>query len=220
MARVTVTLPPLLTDPSLAQGAVISIASEAVRVSMTKTLGEMKKTSSTKRRPGSVPANTGALSRSLSVQPVRVQAGKVKTGIQSPLPYAPIMDSGRQPGRRLWWGWLLYGRGAERNPEGWKTGWVRRQMRAVVDEYARNLQAAYISTHKKKRKGVNRSIDKYQKQAAFLLARSIARKIVARGIKGRRYAARYAPGGDKHIGLLDSIQREFTATAKRQGFIK
>lgn len=201
MASVSVKLPRMVTHPQEMQAKIVAATAEGLKVAMTRELGTIQ-------RGGTVPANTGALLKSLvSTEPMRrpthVEASYASVG--QPAIYSDVMDKGRHPGRRLWHGWLLYGRGSERTADGWQTGWVNRRMRADVDRLASALKAE---------RGGNGN---YRKQAAFLLARKVARNIVTRGIQGREFFHRYARSSPERARFYAQIERDVKAAMRRKG---
>lgn len=216
MADVRVTLPEVLGSPKRFHARLETSVRVGMRVAMVETVEDIKKY-------GDVPRNTGLLTRSLKAVDVTVADGAVRSGIKATgaaAVYADVMDKGRRRGKKVWFGWLLYGRGQESNREkSWRTGWIFRKRRDDVDALARRLQAEYKAAHPKKRKGVSRAIGKFQRRAAFLLARKVALNIFRRGIRGYEYARQYAPGGDRHDELVARITARISEQMRRRGLV-
>lgn len=212
-ATVHVKLPELISAPEKRARKIVEATRAAVERTMVLTLKDI-------RTGDTVPVNTGALHKSLR----HTRATQTRDGVSSqiisagmPAIYAPVMDQGRTPGRRMWFGWLYYGRDGEGNPASWKSGWVWRRMKNEVRRIAHDLQSKYKAAHPRKRSGVSRRFVKFEQQAAYLLARKIARNIAARGIKARRFASRYSKPGPAREKLLKTLGQSMSAEWKRRG---
>lgn len=200
-ATVYVELPRLVTHPEERAAQMVAAVEEGLLVSTTREIGRIKAGTT-------VPANTGALVKSLvATQPTRigsfVEASFLSAG--QPAVYSTVMDKGRTPGKRLWMGWLLYGRGSERTAEGWRTGWVNRRMGSDVERVAAALKAE---------RGGRRD---YRKEAAFLLARKVARAIVTKGITAREFFHRYYRPTPDRTRFVGQIRRDILSAMKRRG---
>lgn len=204
-ATIHVKLPELILSPEKRARLLLLAAQDALDVTMTRTLGQIK-------QGNTVPVGvTGNLWASLQHTPPQivgttVQSSFISTGQAAK--YAQVMDHGRRPGRRLWYGWLYYQRDMERNPAGWEGGWVNRRLRGQVTALAANLQ---------REAGGKGNRKTFEKRAAFLLARKIARKIVQVGIKGREFFARYARPGPEHRRVVRLVSLEMGRSLRRRG---
>jgi hypothetical protein len=150
-----------------------------------------------------VPVDRGLLRMSLAVYdfqagPTSYVARIIVTGPAAT--YGVVMELGRLPGKRgPSWRVLYYGPGADGLPDGWRSGWVYRKLKGAVDSLARQLKAERTKMAKAKALafgGVAESAgtaDSFRAQACFILARAIARKIHARGIKAHGFAAKEVP---------------------------
>lgn len=178
MARVTVELPPLLTDETLLIGQL----SEAARVGLDAVLpGEMLRIA----QSGRVPRHTGALQRAVlsAAQPARVEGSRIVAEIVvagEVSAYAAVQDLGRTPGKRA-------------PPTAAIKRWVELKLRDQVNDLARKLQAEYQAAHpRRKRRGgktPSRALAKFRARAVFLLTRSIRRHIAVRGTQAHGFIA-------------------------------
>ena len=189
---------------------------EVGAVSMTEALYETHADAVTGKR---LPRNTGALLQSLQVSRVVVADGRVSGSIfvaGVAVQYAGVQEFGRRAGARgPSWRVLFYGPGARGQADGWRSGWVNRRLRARVVDIAASLQNEALQGRRVLSGGFRLasrvpSIDTFERQAAFLLARAIARKIHARGMKGKRFVA--VPARKFRRRFRENFARIATAT--------
>jgi len=90
-------------------------------------------------------------------------------------------------------------------------------MKSNVQALAATLQTEYIQKYPKRRKGVSRAIGKFQKEAAFLLARKVARAIVTKGITAREFFHRYYRPTPDRTRFVGQIRRDILSAMKRRG---
>lgn len=177
MAEVTAELPASLND-----GSLIAMLEDAARLSLD---AELPTVLTEIARRGEVPTNRGTLQRAVinAAQPARIEPDLVVADIVvagEASAYAAVQELGRRPGQPMSWRFLYYGPGARGLKNGWKTGWVNRQMRDAVVELSQRLRA--------EAKGKKpRPLTAYEARACYLIAVSVASSIRARGTRARKF---------------------------------
>lgn len=135
-----------------------------------------------------LPVNLGFLRRGIVVseieeKPDRLVAKLTITGVAQV--YGIVMEYSRRAGARgPSWKHLGLAPGSTRLADGWRGSWVNRKLRGAVTSLAQQLRAA---------RGGKGDATSFEKQAVFLLARAIARKIHLRGIAAKRFVASEVP---------------------------
>lgn len=177
MATATVVMPPVLTAPEGLLGELLEAARLGLDSELPSILGEIAAS-------GTVPADRGVLTRAVAnaAQPARIEGALVIADIIAAgeaAAYAAVQDLGRTAGKKMSWRVLFYGPGTD----DWRGGWVNRARRDWVVEVAEQLRGLDAG-----KKGVRKKAAAvYEKRAAFIIARAVARAIRIRGMKGKQF---------------------------------
>lgn len=193
MAQVTIEIPSELRRiPDALTRAVVTgvrIASEEA-VTAVKTSPEM-------------PSDRGLLRGGITAVPVHVANGRVSGGVAASgqsAKYADVQETGRRAGAR-------------NPPFAAILAWVKRTSPGKVTQVARVMQAQYNASHPRRRKGVSRSLAKFERQAAFLLARGVIRKLKRAGMPGKQFAEGQREFAERQ--LVARVQHEIDELAAR-----
>lgn len=170
MASIEVILPPMLENPAKFLEDMLDFARPGLDAELAEITTEIQ-------RSPEMPVHKGQLRQSVHHEAVVRQGESLISAIVSDVRYADVQDRGRKAGAR-------------NPPQKAIERWVELQMRAEVDALAVTLQTKYKSDHPRKRKGVSRARGRFKKQAIYLIARGVIRKLKAQGMKGKGFIAK------------------------------
>lgn len=198
MARVTVTLPAELENPS----RLVDDLLQAARVGLDASVPQAATTIASSKK---LPRDRGLLQRSITPQRARIEGGEVKAAVIVSGPasaYADVQEGGRHPGRR-------------RPPVKAIEGWVRRTRKQEVDKIARDLQSQYRANHPKRKRGKTPTLADFRERAVYLLTRGMIRKLTVSGMKGKGFVE--AEFRAIEADTLATVTREVDDMLRRRG---